>query len=119
MSAMIALPPPNDSSDSGAKTRASASSVSPKLRMSAAQLPPRQPDTERPQAQYDRDHRPAQYPDAQHGRRRDDKNCGTLCPLDDTAQPGREGEPDNGRRDAVEHIMQNLLPGQLGIGRGE
>src|SRR4051794_37091213 len=72
MSAKTALPPPKDSSDNGAKTRPSAISVSPKLRMSVPQLQPRQPDAERPEAQHDRDQRPAQHPDGQYGRRRDD-----------------------------------------------
>src|ERR1051325_2305154 len=67
ISAMTALPPPKDKSDSGAKTSPTAISVSPLLRISAPPcLQPGQSDADRPQAQHDRDHRPAQYADAQH-----------------------------------------------------
>src|SRR5204863_8436311 len=67
ISAITALPPPNDSSDRGAKTTPSATRVSPKPRMSAPQrLRPGQPDAERRAAQDDWDQRPAQHADAPH-----------------------------------------------------
>src|SRR6202011_4944023 len=77
MSAMTALPPPNDSSDSGAKTTASAIRLSPKPRISAAPpLRPGEANADRDQAQHDRDQRPLQDADAQHGHRDDDPRHG-------------------------------------------
>src|SRR5207244_6915040 len=103
ISAMTALPPPNDKSDSGAKTRPRAISVSPEPRMSALpRLQPGEADAERPEAEHDRDHRPAQYADAQHCRCRDRRRRWAGSALPDAAQPGREGEPDDRGGDTVE-----------------
>src|SRR5439155_17617165 len=65
MSAITALPPPNDNSDNGANTTASAIRLSPEPRISAAApLRPGQPNADRDQAQHNRDQRPVQNADA-------------------------------------------------------
>src|SRR5204862_6574025 len=116
ISAMTALPPPNDKSDSGAKTRPRAISVSPEPRMSALpRLEPGEADAERPEAQHDRDHRPAQYPDAQHCRCRDRRRRWAGSATRDAAQSRREGEPDDRGGDAVEHVVQCFVAGQSRI----
>src|SRR5216684_2569219 len=70
MSAMTALPPPNDNSDSGAKTRPSAMRLPPdsSLMSAAGRLDQREANAERREHGGDRKHRPAQDPNAQHGR---------------------------------------------------
>src|ERR1700738_4279654 len=70
MSAITALTPPNDSSDNGANTTASAIRLSPQPRISAAPpLDPGQPHADRDEAQHHRDQRPTQDADTQHGHR--------------------------------------------------
>src|SRR5437773_10322206 len=75
MSAITALPPPNDNSERGAKTIASARSVSPEpTRMSDAARPEeRQRDAERRQDGEDRQERPAEHPDCDRRRRGEDE----------------------------------------------
>src|SRR5205085_8396420 len=116
MSAMTPLPPPNDKSDSGAKTRPSAISVPPEPRMSALpRLQPGEADAERSEAEHDRDHRPAQYADAQHCRCRDRRRRQAGGSLRNAAQPGREGQPDHGGGDTVEHVVQCFVACQSRI----
>src|ERR1700680_2805964 len=106
MSAMTAWPPPNDSSDSGAKPTASAIRLSPTPRISAAPpLRPGEANADRDQAQHDRDQRPVQDADAQHGHRDDAPRHGPGRAMDAAAQPGGEGQADHRGRDAVEHVV--------------
>src|SRR5438309_1359020 len=75
MSAMTALPPPNDRSERGAKTSASARSVSPEpWRTSGSARPDeRQRDAERRHDGDDRQERPAEHPDRHRRRAGDDE----------------------------------------------
>src|SRR5579864_7795557 len=118
MSARTALPPPNDNSDNGAKTRPSAMRApsDPSLMSAPARFYERQADAERRQHGDDRQHRPAQDPDAEH-RRGGERHPGDAGPaLDHAVQPGREGQPDDRGRHPVEHLMEDAVLAEPGIG---
>src|SRR5687767_7169946 len=69
MSAMIAWPPPNETSDSGANTRMSPSS---RLSMAALRLHVElKADAQRREHDNDRDHRPVEHADGDEDHRRD------------------------------------------------
>src|SRR5437016_13398558 len=117
MSAMTALPPPNDNSDSGAKTRPSAMRASPiPSRMSAAApFDERKGDAERRQHGDDRQHRPAQDPDAQH-RRGSERRPGEAGPaLRQAVQPGRKSQTDDRGGHPVEHLVEDRVLAEPGI----
>src|SRR6266851_10342833 len=117
MSAMTALPPPNDNSDSGAKTRPSAMRLPPdsSLMSAAARLDQREANAERCEHGDDRKHRPAQDPDAQHGRGGERQPAEAGPALNHAVQPGGEGQPDDRSGHPVEHPMQDPVLAEPGI----
>src|SRR6516225_5526530 len=102
ISARSEAPPPIDSSDSGAKTRASASNVRGSSGIGAAPGNERQSDADRCQKKNDGHHRPAQHADAEHGRKGDCERPGARDSELHELQPSSEGEPNGGSCNAIE-----------------
>src|SRR5712691_7486675 len=117
MSASTALPPPNDNSDNGANTIASAKRLpSDPSRMSAATpVDQRECDAHGRQHGKDRQHRPAHDPDSEHRRADDSQRGRTGRTMRDVMQPGGEGEADDGGGDPVEHRVHDAVLAEPGI----
>src|SRR5713226_4485317 len=102
MSASSEAPPPMDSSDNGTKTSASVSNVLMSLGIGVAPRQQGEPDADRRQAEDDRNHRPAQYADAQHGCQGNSERPDFRPPPSQQREAGGEGEANRGGGDAVE-----------------
>src|SRR5690348_8162403 len=109
MSASTALPPPNDSSDNGANTMASATRPpsGPSLMSAATPVDQRKANAHGRQHGKDREHRPAHDPDGEH-RRADDAQRGRAGrTMHRAVQPGSEGETDDRGGNPVEHRVDD------------
>src|SRR5215472_6623839 len=105
MSASSEAPPPIDSSDNGAKTSTSASSALTSSGMAATPIDQRQADADRREAKHDRDHRPAQHADAEHGGTGYGERCGARRSELHELEAGGEGQADRGSRHAVKNRL--------------
>src|SRR5580693_8102153 len=109
MSAMVALPPPNDSSDSGANTTKRAarwlvkSSRITRAPSSLAGVQYRQANADRREREHHRQHRPPEDADAEHRHRGDGDRRELGRAGGDGTDAAREAQSDDGGGDAVEH----------------